>query len=117
MVKIADFGMSLNLYESHYYLIQGHAILPIRWMSTECFYGKFSAKSDVWAFGTTIWEIFTLAKEEPYNGMTDNEVVEDAVKNGRMLGVRFESTSNFRRYLCPALLFELQVWFQMNMIM
>ena len=80
VVKIADFGMSRNLYESHYYLIQGHAILPIRWMSTECFYGKFSAKSDVWAFGTAMWEIFTLAKEEPYNGMTDNEVVEDAVK-------------------------------------
>ena len=80
VVKIADFGMSRNLYESHYYIIRGHAILPIRWMSTECFYGKFSAKSDVWAFGVTMWEIFSLAQEEPYSGMNDAELVEDAVR-------------------------------------
>ena len=47
MVKIADFGMSRSLYESHYYIIKGHAILPIRWMASECYYGKFSAKTDV----------------------------------------------------------------------
>ena len=80
LVKISDFGMSRSLYESHYYCIQGHAVLPVRWMSTECFYGKFSQKSDVWAFGVTTWEIFTLAKEQPYNGMSDKQVVEDAIK-------------------------------------
>ena len=79
-VKISDFGMSRSLYESHYYIISGHAILPIRWMATECFYGKFSAKTDVWAFGVTMWEIFTLAKEQPYNHLQDMEVVEDAIK-------------------------------------
>ena len=80
LVKISDFGMSRSLYESHYYCIQGHAILPVRWMSTECFYGKFSQKSDVWAFGVTAWEIFTLAKVQPYNGWSDKQVVEDAIK-------------------------------------
>ena len=79
-VKISDFGMSRSLYESHYYIVSGHAILPIRWMATECFYGKFSAKTDVWAFGVTMWEIFTLAKEQPYNHLEDMEVVEDAIK-------------------------------------
>ena len=80
LVKISDFGMSRSLYESHYYCIQGHAVLPVRWMSVECFYGKFSQKSDVWAFGVTTWEIFTLAKEQPYNGMSDKQVIEDAIK-------------------------------------
>ena len=80
VVKIADFGMSRHLYESHYYVIQGHAILPVRWMATECFYGLFSAKTDVWAFGVTMWEIYTLAKDEPYEGITDQEVVQDAIK-------------------------------------
>ena len=79
-VKIADFGMSRSLYESHYYIISGHAILPVRWMATECFYGRFSAKTDVWAFGITVWEIFTLAKEQPYEHLQDMEVVEDAIK-------------------------------------
>ena len=80
LVKIADFGMSRSLYDSHYYLIKGKVILPIRWMATECFYGKFSAKTDVWAFGVTVWEIFSLTKEEPYQEMPDKEMVEDAVR-------------------------------------
>ena len=79
-IKISDFGMSRSLYESHYYIISGHAILPIRWMATECFYGRFSAKTDVWAFGVTMWEIFTLVKEQPYSHLQDHDVVEDAVK-------------------------------------
>ena len=80
LVKLGDFGMSRNLYESHYYIIRGRAILPVRWMATECFYGKFSAKTDVWAFGVTLWEIFSLAKEKPYTQMGDREVAQDAIK-------------------------------------
>jgi len=80
LVKIADFGMSRSLYESHYYIIQGKAVLPVRWMATECFYGKFSQKSDVWAFGVTMWEIFTLGKEQPYTDMSDQDIIKNAVK-------------------------------------
>ena len=80
LVKISDFGMSRSLYESHYYRIHGRFVLPVRWMSFECFYGKFSQKSDVWAFGVTTWEIFTLAKEQPYNDMSDKQVVDNALK-------------------------------------
>ena len=80
LVKIADFGMSRSLYESHYYIIHGHAVVPVRWMSTECFYGKFSQKSDVWAFGVTMWEVFTLVKEQPYTGMSGQDVIKDAIK-------------------------------------
>lgn len=35
-VKIADFGMSRNLYSKHYYRVEGRVILPIRWMAPEC---------------------------------------------------------------------------------
>ena len=80
LVKISDFGMSRSLYDSHYYRIHGRAVLPVRWMAFECFYGKFSQKSDVWAFGITMWEIFTLANEQPYSDMSDKQVVEDALK-------------------------------------
>ena len=80
LVKISDFGMSRSLYDSHYYRIHGRFALPVRWMAFECFYGKFSQKSDVWGFGVTMWEIFTLAKEQPYNDMSDKQVVEDALK-------------------------------------
>ena len=77
-VKIADFGMSQNLYDSDYYRIRGHAIVPIRWMATECFYGKFSVKSDVWAFGVVVWEVFTMCSQRPYEEMTDPELIQDA---------------------------------------
>ena len=81
-IKIADFGMSKNLYRSHYYFMSAHAILPIRWMAKECFYGKFSAKTDVWSFGVTMWEVFTLGKDIPYEDMDDSEVVADASDEG-----------------------------------
>ena len=80
LVKISDFGMSRSLYDCHYYRIYGCFVLPVRWMAFECFYGKFSQKSDVWAFGVTMWEIFTLAKEQPYSDMSDKQVIEDALK-------------------------------------
>jgi hypothetical protein len=79
-IKLADFGMSRNLYESHYYRIQGNAILPIRWMATECFFGIFSEKTDVWAFGVTMWELFTLARDVPYPHLSDEEVIHNALK-------------------------------------
>ena len=79
-VKIADFGMSRNLYSSVYYQVQGRAMLPIRWMSNECFYGRFSEKTDIWAFGVTMWEIFVLCKEFPYPDLSDQEVINNAIQ-------------------------------------
>ena len=34
-IRIADFGMSRNLYSGNYYRIEGRAVLPIRWMAWE----------------------------------------------------------------------------------
>ena len=78
-VKIADFGMSQNLYSSLYYRIKGKAVLPIRWMASECFYGQFSEKTDVWAFGVAMWEIFTLCQQRPYDLFTNQELIDDAL--------------------------------------
>ena len=80
VVKISDFGMSRSLYESAYYRVQGTLVLPIRWMACETFYGKFSVKSDAWAFGVVLWEIYTLGKVDPYDHMTDEEVIADAIR-------------------------------------
>ena len=80
VVKVADFGMSQNLYSGYYFRIKGHQMLPIRWLPFESFKGKFSVKSDVWSFGVTMWEIFTVCKSRPYKGWTDRAVIRDAMK-------------------------------------
>lgn len=79
-IKVADFGMSQNLYSGYYFRIKGHQVLPIRWLPFESFKGKFSVKSDVWSFGVTMWEIFTVCKKRPYQGWTDRAVIRDAMK-------------------------------------
>ena len=80
-VKISDFGMSRSLYESVYYRVKGRAMLPIRWMAMECFFGRFSEKTDVWSFGITMWEIFTLGRFQPYEELDDQDIIQDAVRN------------------------------------
>lgn len=50
-IKIADFGMSRNLYSGDYYRIQGRAVLPIRWMSWESILLVHGA----WAPLTWLW--------------------------------------------------------------
>jgi hypothetical protein len=107
-VKIADFGMSQNLYSAYYFRLKGRAVLPIRWMAYECFYGRFSIKSDVWAYGVTIWEVFTLGQRQPFEGWTDQEVIENAVKPSR----GGESEKLEKPELCPPELYHLmtQCW-------
>nr|XP_057908889.1 epithelial discoidin domain-containing receptor 1 isoform X6 [Doryrhamphus excisus] len=78
-IKIADFGMSRNLYAGDYYRIQGRAVLPIRWMAWECILmGKFTTASDVWAFGVTLWEMLSVCQEQPYSNLTDEQVIDNA---------------------------------------
>ena len=82
-IKIADFGMSQNLYSAYYCRVGGRSVLPIRWMAYECFFGKFSVKTDVWAFGITLWEIFTLCRNMPFVELTNQQMVEDAIKGAK----------------------------------
>ncbi|XP_069170218.1 discoidin domain-containing receptor 2 isoform X2 [Procambarus clarkii] len=78
VIKISDFGMSRNLYAGDYYRIEGKALLPIRWMAWESvLLGKFTTKSDVWSFAVTLWEILTMAREQPYEDLTDDLVIEN----------------------------------------
>ncbi|XP_014478823.1 PREDICTED: tyrosine-protein kinase transmembrane receptor Ror-like [Dinoponera quadriceps] len=75
IVKIADFGMSRDVYTCDYYKIGGTRLLPVRWMSPESvMYGRFTLETDVWSFGVVLWEVFSFGKI-PYYGHSNEEVL------------------------------------------
>ncbi|KAL3871584.1 hypothetical protein ACJMK2_039575 [Sinanodonta woodiana] len=45
--------------------------------------GKFTTKSDVWSFAVTLWEILTFARDHPYEGLSDEQVIENAGHHNR----------------------------------
>uniref|UniRef100_A0A669ERZ8 receptor protein-tyrosine kinase n=1 Tax=Oreochromis niloticus TaxID=8128 RepID=A0A669ERZ8_ORENI len=106
-IKIADFGMSRNLYAGDYYRIQGRAVLPIRWMAWECILmGKFTTASDVWAFGVTLWEMLSVCQEQPYSTLTDEQVIDNAGEFFRDQGRQVYLS---RPAVCPQGLYELML--------
>uniref|UniRef100_A0A5F8GU09 Tyrosine-protein kinase receptor n=1 Tax=Monodelphis domestica TaxID=13616 RepID=A0A5F8GU09_MONDO len=81
-VKIGDFGMTRDVYETDYYRKGGKGLLPVRWMAPESLKdGIFSTHSDVWSFGVVLWEIVTLA-EQPYQGLSNEQVLRFVMDNG-----------------------------------
>ncbi len=64
-VKISDFGLSRNEQSPRASFKKS---LPVAWMAPECLRGNSCSKSgDVWAYGITLWEMFSLGKA-PYEG-------------------------------------------------
>ncbi|XP_035252278.1 insulin-like growth factor 1a receptor isoform X2 [Anguilla anguilla] len=96
-VKIGDFGMTRDIYETDYYRKGGKGLLPVRWMAPESLKdGVFTTNSDVWSFGVVLWEIATLA-EQPYQGMSNEQVLRFVMEGGLL-----DKPDN-----CPDMLFEL----------
>ena len=65
-VKVGDFGMTRDIYETEYYRKGNRGFLPVRWMAPESLTdGVFTTQSDVWSYGVVLWELATLASQ-PY---------------------------------------------------
>ncbi|XP_060575152.1 hepatocyte growth factor receptor-like [Ruditapes philippinarum] len=84
-VKVADFGLSRDVYETSYYSTQSKGTkLPVKWMAVESLAGGvFNEKTDVWSYGITLWELMTRGVR-PYAAV-DNWDMERYLKSGRRL--------------------------------
>ncbi|CAB1343327.1 unnamed protein product, partial [Coregonus sp. 'balchen'] len=81
-VKISAPSLSKDVYNSEYYHYR-QVWIPLRWLPAESvFEDDFSTKSDVWAFGVLMWEVFSHG-ELPYTKLSDDEVLE-GLQAGKM---------------------------------
>ncbi|NWT40767.1 BMX kinase, partial [Chroicocephalus maculipennis] len=82
-VKVSDFGMTRYVLDDLYISSLGTKF-PVKWSAPEVFhYTKFSSKSDVWAFGILMWEVFTLGKQ-PYELYDNIQVIEKVTQGYRL---------------------------------
>lgn len=83
-VKIGDFGMTRDIYETDYYRKGSKGLLPVRWMAPESLKdGVFTSSSDVWSYGVVLWEMATLASQ-PYQGLSNDQVLRYVIDGGVM---------------------------------
>lgn len=73
VVKVSDFGMS-KFMAADKYQGQSHSVIPMNSVPPEVITHRlFSSKSDVWAFGLVMWEVFTCG-EQPFGNLKPKEV-------------------------------------------
>ncbi|KAJ9589855.1 hypothetical protein L9F63_017010 [Diploptera punctata] len=78
-VKISDFGLSRALGVGKDYYQTNFNVnlkLPIAWCAPECIsYLRFTSASDVWAYGVTLWEMFSYGFQ-PWAALTGHQILE-----------------------------------------
>ncbi|XP_046397309.1 activated Cdc42 kinase-like isoform X2 [Ischnura elegans] len=78
-VKISDFGLSRALGVGKDYYQTNFNVnlkLPIAWCAPECItFLRFTSASDVWAFGVTLWEMFSYGFQ-PWAALTGHQILE-----------------------------------------
>uniref|UniRef100_H2ZF87 Receptor protein-tyrosine kinase n=1 Tax=Ciona savignyi TaxID=51511 RepID=H2ZF87_CIOSA len=80
LIKISMLGLSKEGFENEY-VQWNDKPLPLRWLPPEALLGgSLTPKSDVFMFGVTCWEIFTLG-EFPHSDMSNDALVKAMQSN------------------------------------
>ncbi|XP_042876690.1 mast/stem cell growth factor receptor Kit-like [Penaeus japonicus] len=82
IVKVTGFERPQDIYIGTEHIVRDEISLSLKWMAIETLRERtFSIKSDIWAYGIVLWEIFSLGST-PYPGMSTTTDFIDKLSNG-----------------------------------
>ncbi|XP_032667019.1 discoidin domain-containing receptor tyrosine kinase B-like [Odontomachus brunneus] len=78
-VKVTDIAMCSDLYRKDYSDIGGRPPAPIRWLPWESILlDRYTCSSSIWSFAVTLWEVMSLAREKPFQHLSNDQVIQNA---------------------------------------
>ncbi|CAL8402413.1 unnamed protein product [Gadus morhua 'NCC'] len=100
LVKIGDFGLARDIDHDSNYVVRGNVRLPVKWMAPESiFQGMYTMKSDVWAYGILLWEIFSLGVT-PYPGVKVDNKFYSMIERGFQMECPYYAGVSVYRVMC-----------------
>lgn len=85
VVKVSDFGLTVNGYTATHAYVQNDDAKPIRYLAPEALEkGRYSEQSDVWAFGVLAWELLTDGNKPYLMIPDDGAVIAHVLGGGRL---------------------------------
>uniref|UniRef100_A0A3Q3KPJ4 Protein kinase domain-containing protein n=1 Tax=Monopterus albus TaxID=43700 RepID=A0A3Q3KPJ4_MONAL len=101
LVKIGDFGLARDIDNDSNYVVRGNVRLPVKWMAPESiFEGMYTIKSDVWAYGILLWEIFSLGSVTPYPGIKVDHIFYSMIERGFKMECPCYATLSVYHIMC-----------------
>ena len=84
IIRIGDAALARDLFPEDYQCLGDNVNRPIKWLALEAISKYiYSPANDVWSFGITLWELWTLA-EQPYEEIDPFEMVSFLKEGGRL---------------------------------
>ncbi|KAM4606272.1 receptor-type tyrosine-protein kinase FLT3-like isoform 2-T2 [Polymixia lowei] len=100
LVKIGDFGLARDIDNDSNYVVRGNVRLPVKWMAPESiFQGMYTMKSDVWAYGILLWEIFSLGVT-PYPGVKVDNKFYCMIERGFKMECPYYASESVYKMMC-----------------
>ncbi|XP_034477459.1 tyrosine-protein kinase-like otk [Drosophila innubila] len=81
IVKVAYPALCKDKYSREYHKHR-NTLLPVRWLAPECIQeDEYTTKSDIFAFGVVVWELFNQATKLPHEELSNEQLVQRALEN------------------------------------